>query len=54
MINALLNVHWCNISRNEGCKSLKKRFSLDKKKGILETGLTINSGYDSDSETRGQ
>lgn len=54
MINALLNVHWCNISRNEGCKALKKRFSLDKKKGILETGLTINSGYDSDSETRGQ
>lgn len=34
MINALLNVHWCNISRNEGCKALKKRFSLDKKKAF--------------------
>lgn len=37
-----------------GMQGIKKKVFLGQKEGILETGLTINSGYDSDSETRGQ
>lgn len=32
-------------------QGIKKKVFLGQKEGILETGLTINSGYDSDSET---
>lgn len=47
MIDALLNVHWCNISMNGGCKVLKKGFPRTKR-GILEAWLPINSSYGSE------